>query len=92
MKHPVTTTLTVEELEKLKNAKGSTSMLKFTHDAVMEKCERCKNERKNESRPNLGTVEQPKNPKNQLRERNSRDSDGFEDSVNDSVNDQAASP
>lgn len=47
MKHPVTTTLTLEELEKLKKAKGTSSMLRFIHDAIMEKCERClENERK----------------------------------------------
>ena len=49
MKHPVTTTLTPIELENLKKVKGSESMLKFAHDAIVEKCERCLNDRKNES-------------------------------------------
>lgn len=45
LKHPVTTTLTNEELAKLHEARGSSSMLKFVHDAILEKCEGCRNER-----------------------------------------------
>jgi len=39
----------MDELEKLKKAKGSSSMLRFIHDAIIEKCEECsKNEREGE--------------------------------------------
>ena len=48
MKHPVTTTLTLRELERLKKAKGEASMLEFTRDAIMEKCDRCLNDGKPE--------------------------------------------
>ena len=60
MKHPVTTTLTIEELEKLKKAKGSSSMLRFIHDAIVEKCEECsKDERKEVERHSERGTEQP---------------------------------